>query len=43
MLGCCATHAPVVQAFPQWPEVMDLWGQHMMNAVATVAEMAALG
>ena len=31
------------QAFPQWTEVMDSWGQHMMNAVSSVAEMAALG
>ena len=44
---CSAAHAPAVsydrQAFPQWSEVMDSWGQHMMNAVTSVAEMAALG
>ena len=31
------------QAFPQWAEVMEAWGCHMMNAVTSVAEMAALG
>ena len=31
------------QAFPLWTEVMDSWGQHMMSAVTSVAEMAALG
>lgn len=44
---CGAAHAPYVphypQAFPKWSEVMDLWGKHMLNAVTSVAEMAALG
>ena len=49
-VGCFvrgAAHAPGgpldLQAFPQWTAVMDSWGQHMLNAVTSVAEMAALG
>lgn len=35
---------PVVPpAFPQWTEVMNTWGGLMMQAVNTVAEMAAQG
>ncbi|KAK9814525.1 hypothetical protein WJX72_007371 [[Myrmecia] bisecta] len=35
---------PVVpKAFPEWPAVMDGWGQKMLAAVETVAAMAAVG
>jgi len=31
------------RAFPQWEEKMDAWGNHMVNAIYTASEMAALG
>jgi isopenicillin N synthase-like dioxygenase len=35
---------PVIpKAFPQWQTVMNTWGNNMINAVYTVAEMAAIG
>jgi len=35
---------PVIPAaFPEWPKVMNTWGSLILNAVQTVAEMAALG
>jgi isopenicillin N synthase-like dioxygenase len=35
---------PVIPAaFPQWPNVMNKWGSHMLTAINTVCEMAALG
>mmetsp|Transcript_18881 Transcript_18881/g.31594 ORF Transcript_18881/g.31594 Transcript_18881/m.31594 type:complete len:363 (-) Transcript_18881:194-1282(-) len=36
--------APVIpKAFPHWAETMDNWGQLMLAAVTTCAEMAAIG
>lgn len=29
--------------FPEWSEVMTAWGDKMLEAVHTVAEMAAVG
>ena len=29
--------------FPDWEDKMNLWGHKLLNAVQTVAEMAALG
>jgi isopenicillin N synthase-like dioxygenase len=35
---------PVIpKAFPQWPEVMNGWGEKILGTVKTVSEMAALG
>lgn len=35
---------PVIpQGFPQWEQVMNQWGGKMMDAVATVSEMLAIG
>jgi len=35
---------PVIPAaFPEWPKVMNTWGSLILEAVQTVAEMAALG
>lgn len=35
---------PVIpKTFPQWQEVMNTWGNLMINAVYTVSEMAAIG
>jgi isopenicillin N synthase-like dioxygenase len=36
--------APVMpEGFPQWKEVMDMWGGKMLDAVFALAEMAAVG
>lgn len=29
--------------FPQFQQIMDSWGNHMMNGCYTVSEMAAIG
>lgn len=31
------------EGFPEWKEVMDMWGGKMISAVFTLAEMAAVG
>lgn len=38
-------NAPQVipKAFPNWVEIMDSWGQKMLNALNTVSQMLALG
>ncbi|KDD73684.1 hypothetical protein H632_c1930p1 [Helicosporidium sp. ATCC 50920] len=38
-------NAPAVipAAFPDWADVMDAWAEHMLRALRTVADMAALG
>eukprot|EP01027_Heterolobosea_sp_BB2_P025651 GEZU01039363.1.p1 GENE.GEZU01039363.1~~GEZU01039363.1.p1 ORF type:complete len:363 (-),score=148.07 GEZU01039363.1:757-1845(-) len=33
----------VPEGFPEWTETMDTWGSLMLQAVTTVAEMAAIG
>lgn len=33
----------IPEAFPQWEEKMDNWGNHMINASVTAAQMAAVG
>jgi len=35
---------PVIpSAFPQWPKVMDTWGNLMLGAITTLSEMSAIG
>jgi isopenicillin N synthase-like dioxygenase len=35
---------PVIPAeFPEWKDIMDMWGNKMLNALCSVAEMAAQG
>ncbi|EEF49198.1 conserved hypothetical protein [Ricinus communis] len=34
---------PIPEGFPEWKEVMDMWGYKMVNAVLAVAELAAIG
>jgi len=35
---------PVIpKNFPQWTEVMNMWGNKMLDALLTIAEMAAVG
>jgi isopenicillin N synthase-like dioxygenase len=37
-------HSPVIPPeFPQWTEVMNMWGDKMKDACFTLAEMAAVG
>jgi hypothetical protein len=36
-------HCGIAQGFPNWGETMNKWGQQMIDAVTTVAQMAALG
>jgi len=40
-----ALNAPAVipRGFPEWEDVMNTWGNKMLTAVSTVAEMLALG
>jgi isopenicillin N synthase-like dioxygenase len=35
--------AVIPPEFPQWKEVMDMWGGKMLDALFVLAEMAALG
>ena len=37
---CCML---LYTGFPEWPDVMTAWGNKMLEAVHTVAEMAAVG
>ena len=41
----CCLNCPILMlpGFPEWPEVMTAWGNKMLEAVHTVAEMAAVG
>jgi isopenicillin N synthase-like dioxygenase len=35
---------PVIpEGFPEWKEIMDMWGNKMLNACVMLAEMAAVG
>ena len=41
---CICLNCPIlITGFPEWPEVMTAWGNKMLEAVHTVAEMAAVG
>lgn len=42
---CLENEIPKVypKAFPEWEDKMNSWGNHMIKAVGTAAEMAAVG